>query len=65
MTSQMTTITSASAPTCYRSINVNGLNIAYRKAGDPDSPKLVRLHGFPASSCQYRDLIPVLATASM
>jgi pimeloyl-ACP methyl ester carboxylesterase len=37
------------------------LNIAYREGGDPRSPKLVLLHGFPASSHQYRDLMPVLA----
>ncbi len=45
----------------YGSINVNGLNIAYREAGAPSSPKLVLLHGFPASSHQYRDLIRSLA----
>jgi pimeloyl-ACP methyl ester carboxylesterase len=41
----------------YGSIKVNGLNIAYREAGDPSAPKIVLLHGFPASSHQYRDLI--------
>lgn len=46
----------------YRSLAVEGLNIAYREAGDVTSPKLVLLHGFPASSHQYRDLIPALAT---
>jgi pimeloyl-ACP methyl ester carboxylesterase len=45
----------------YGTVNVNGLNIAYREAGDPTSPKLVLLHGFPASSHQYRDLIRSLA----
>jgi len=48
-------------PVTYRSIAVDGLNIAYREAGDPSSPKLVLLHGFPASSHQYRNLIPALA----
>ena len=46
----------------FRSILVDGLNIAYREAGDPSSPKLVLLHGWPASSHQFRDLIPALAT---
>jgi pimeloyl-ACP methyl ester carboxylesterase len=41
--------------------SVDGLSIAYREAGDPKNPKLVLLHGFPASSHQYRDLIRVLA----
>src|SRR5512141_3089901 len=45
----------------YGSIAVDGLNIAYREAGNPANPKLVLLHGFPASSHQYRDLIRVLA----
>jgi pimeloyl-ACP methyl ester carboxylesterase len=45
----------------YGSIPVSGLNIAYREAGHPANPKLVLLHGFPASSHQYRDLIRVLA----
>ena len=42
-------------------IEVQGLNIFYREAGKPDNPKLVLLHGFPASSHQYRNLIPALA----
>ena len=58
----MTAVASAVVPTYYRSTQVDGLNIAYREAGDPGSPKLVLLHGFPASSHQYRDLIPALAT---
>ena len=45
----------------YGTIKVDGLNIAYREAGAPGSPKLVLLHGFPASSHQYRDLIRSLA----
>lgn len=45
----------------YGSIAVDGLNIAYREAGDPANPKLVLLHGFPASSHQHRDLIRALA----
>jgi pimeloyl-ACP methyl ester carboxylesterase len=48
-------------PTTYGTLNVNGLNIAYREAGESTSPKLVLLHGFPASSHQYRDLIRELS----
>lgn len=51
------------APITYGSIKVEGLNIAFREAGDPANPKLVLLHGFPASSHQYRNLIPALAGA--
>jgi len=45
----------------YGSIKVDGLNIAYREAGNPSNPKLVLLHGFPAASHQYRDLIRSLS----
>jgi pimeloyl-ACP methyl ester carboxylesterase len=44
-----------------RTIEVEGLNIFYREAGTSGNPKLVLLHGFPASSHQYRNLIPALA----
>jgi pimeloyl-ACP methyl ester carboxylesterase len=45
----------------YETALVDGLNISYREAGNPQNPKLVLLHGFPASSHQYRNLIPALA----
>jgi pimeloyl-ACP methyl ester carboxylesterase len=45
----------------FGTIPVDGLNIAYREAVDSKSPKLVLLHGFPASSHQYRDLTRALA----
>ena len=45
----------------YQTQSVDGLNIAYREAGNPAHPKLVLLHGWPASSHQYRNLIPALA----
>ncbi len=40
---------------------VDGLSVFYREAGSPESAKLVLLHGIPASSHQYRNLIPALA----
>jgi pimeloyl-ACP methyl ester carboxylesterase len=45
----------------YKTINVDGIDIAYREAGDQSNPKLLLLHGFPSSSHQYRNLIPALA----
>jgi alpha/beta hydrolase fold len=57
----VTNETSAPKQLTSKSREVDGLNIAYREAGDPANPKLVLLHGFPASSHQYRDLIRVLA----
>jgi pimeloyl-ACP methyl ester carboxylesterase len=62
--SQMDIIANETASTdqvTYKSIEVDGLNIAYRQSGDPANPKLLLLHGFPASSHQYRNLIRVLA----
>ena len=45
----------------FGTINIDGLNIAYREAGDASLPKLVLLHGWPSSSHQYRNLIPALS----
>jgi pimeloyl-ACP methyl ester carboxylesterase len=45
----------------YRTIDVEGLEVFYREAGDPEAPKLLLLHGFPSSSHMFRDLIPRLA----
>ena len=45
----------------FKYMEVNALNIFYREAGKRIAPKLVLLHGFPASSHQYRNLIPALA----
>jgi pimeloyl-ACP methyl ester carboxylesterase len=45
----------------YRSIEVQGINIAYREAGDATKPAIVLLHGFPTSSHMFRELIPQLA----
>jgi pimeloyl-ACP methyl ester carboxylesterase len=47
--------------TLYKSVTVDGLSVFYREAGDTTKPKLVLLHGFPASSHQYRNLISALA----
>lgn len=45
----------------YRTlVEVEGLNIFYRKAGNPDKPTILLLHGFPSASHMFRDLIPVL-----
>lgn len=45
----------------HRTALVDGLSVFYREAGDPTSPKLLLLGGFPASSHQFRNLIPALA----
>ena len=43
-------------------IKVDGVNVFYRSAGPPTAPVLLLLHGFPASSFQFRELIPLLAS---
>lgn len=45
----------------YKTMNIDGLDIFYREAGSKDSPAIVLLHGFPASSHMFRNLIPTLA----
>jgi pimeloyl-ACP methyl ester carboxylesterase len=47
--------------TSHKTAIVDGLSVFYREAGDPGAPKLVLLGGFPASSHQFRNLIPALA----
>lgn len=45
----------------YGTETIDGLDIFFREAGDPEAPQLVLLHGFPTSSHMFRDLIPDLA----
>jgi hypothetical protein len=47
--------------TYYRTASVLGHRIFYREAGDPAKSTIVLVHGFPASSHSYRELIPMLA----
>jgi len=47
--------------TYYRNVNVDGHNIFYREAGDPNKPTILFLHGYPSSSHMYRHLIPLLS----
>lgn len=42
-------------------MDVNGIRIFYRAAGDAEAPVLLLLHGFPSSSFMFRELIPRLA----
>ena len=43
-------------------IKADGVNVFYRSAGPPTAPILLLLHGFPTSSFQFRELIPLLAS---
>lgn len=45
----------------YKTVKIDGLDIFYREAGDPQKPTLLLLHGFPTSSHMFRELIPRLS----
>ncbi len=47
--------------TSINQIEADGVRVFYRAAGDPKSPVVLLLHGFPASSFMFRELIPRLA----
>jgi pimeloyl-ACP methyl ester carboxylesterase len=47
--------------TTYHTVTVDDLQVFYRQAGNPASPAVLLLHGFPTSSHMFRDLIPALA----
>ncbi|GIF47709.1 pimeloyl-ACP methyl ester carboxylesterase [Asanoa ferruginea] len=47
--------------TTFRTVKAGGVDVFFREAGDPGAPKLLLLGGFPASSHQFRNLIPALA----
>ena len=45
----------------YRTATIEGVKVAYVEAGPPTGPIVLLLQGFPSSSHQYRNLIPLLA----
>lgn len=47
--------------TRHRYANVHGRQIFYREAGNASAPTVVLLHGAPASSFMFRNIIPLLA----
>lgn len=47
--------------TSVQRVEAAGVSVFYRAAGDPGSPVILLLHGFPSSSHQFRALMPRLA----
>lgn len=45
----------------HKTMDVEGLNIFYREAGNPADPAILLMHGYPNSSFLFRKLMPVLA----
>src|ERR1700761_4240458 len=43
--------------THYRTVDIDGVSIAYREAGAPGAPVVLLLPGWPSSSAMFRDLI--------
>ena len=41
----------------YSSVDVSGVSIFYREAGEKNYPALLLLHGFPTSSNMFRNII--------
>lgn len=51
----------ADPDTRYRTVTIEGVEVFYREAGRSGRPTLLLLHGFPASSFMFRELIERLA----
>ena len=47
--------------TSVQRVEADGLQVFYRAAGQANAPVVLLLHGFPASSFMFRELIPRLA----
>jgi len=48
-------------PTYHKTIDVNGVEIFYREAGNKNKPTILLLHGYPTSSHMFRNLIEDLS----
>lgn len=44
----------------FKTAEIEGLSVFYRESGRVGAPQLLLMHGFPASSHQYRNLMPAL-----
>ena len=47
--------------TAMRRVEADGIQVFYRESGDVTAPVILLLHGFPASSFMFRELIPRLS----
>ena len=53
---------SSTPKTLVKTVRADGVEVFYREAGLADAATILLLHGYPSSSFQYRNLIPILAT---
>lgn len=47
--------------TRYQTVQIDGVDVFYREAGNPSKPTVLLLHGFPSSSHMFRNLIASLS----
>ena len=45
----------------HRRLKLDGFDVFYREAGPPDAPAVLLPHGYPCSSYEFRNLMPLLA----
>ncbi|MCQ6256193.1 alpha/beta fold hydrolase [Pseudomonas sp. Q11] len=57
----MNTASASSPLISHKFADADGVKVFYREAGDRTRPTMLLLHGFPSSSHQFRQLIPLLA----
>lgn len=57
----MTEISNPLQRQLYQTVEIDGINIFYREAGDAANPTLLLLHGFPSSSHMFRQLFSQLS----
>lgn len=44
----------------HRRLDLDGMEVFYRECGPPDAPLVVLPHGYPCSSFEFRNLMPLL-----
>lgn len=49
------------AAAAHKFLSLDGMRVFYREAGPPDAPVVLLPHGYPCSSYQYRNLMPLLS----
>ncbi len=45
----------------HRFLDLDGIRVFYREAGPPDAPIVLLPHGYPCSSYEFRNFMPLLA----
>ncbi|WP_301358514.1 alpha/beta fold hydrolase [Stutzerimonas nitrititolerans] len=48
-------------PVTHHRLDLDGIDVFYRAAGPQDAPVVLLPHGYPCSSYEFRDLMPLLA----